>query len=502
MTPAKARIASQIPYPGRARTTILLAALQSLGDLGAEYSRFLRWRADLLPADEIRAFRETRHEVPPVSRRNLTLLLREELGARGDELLGRMDMKAVWSNLSRCGFRCEYQGRLIAVQVARDPISAAEFREFVERLRRNRELAGSVIGSNSILRQFMEWLSLSDDPLRERSYIEAVQEIGDQTSFVCPEIIPEICSRRVLTWSWIDGEPVSSRLVFTNERVAGQLAELVLEQCCALGIVDGDLDPDSILIAADGRLAVQHWNRMISLPPSLIPSALKYLSGVMSGNYPTAARMLLRLALGRCPEKLQAALLRELSSTAPEPKGRLHFPASAMMFENNWRALSKVVARTPLYLHGLHRNLNALGYWCAETEAARATGDQIAEAQFAVLGRLLRTRKAKLLTRQAASEWGLGSTILFVETLRQMGRTAEDLRENELSMRIDIEELSPGQESRNRFIRSLLSVGLLLVVFIVCLRWGPLMPVKWSVLPPIIAAAACLSLIWVAARLE
>ena len=113
---------------------------------------------------------------------------------------------------------------------------------------------------------------------------------------------------------------------------------------------------------------------------------------------------------------------------------------------------------------------------------------------------MLRTRIDGLMRVGVASEWALGSTILFVEAVRQIGHTAEDLRENDLCIGIDIEGTPAGQESRNCFARSVVSVGVLSIVFFMCLRWGPSLPARWSLLPEIIATLASLRILWVVMR--
>ena len=57
---------------------------------------------------------------------------------------------------------------------------------------------------------------------------------------------------------------------------------------------------------------------------------------------------------------LEARLLDELSNLEPELKINLQFPASAAVFEGNWRALKRTGARKPLFLDILHRNLIAV----------------------------------------------------------------------------------------------------------------------------------------------
>jgi hypothetical protein len=480
----------------------LFGILQELGGWYEAFARFLCWRADLLHADDVTTFRLAPDYAPPIGRADFVNLIRAELGSTGDQVAERLDPEPCWSTLARCAYRSEFKGRSVVIQAARRPFSALEFREFERGLRKHRGFSRTQAGSGVILRQFFEWTRLSEDPSRERSYLEALQDASGKTSCRYPQVVPEISSGPILSWLWPEGEPVKVRIAAGDRRIASQLAELVLEQTCLLGMIDADLDLESIVTTGDGRLALLRCNRMISLPPALRLSTLRYLSAVMSANFPIAARMLLRLAQGRATSNLEAALLKELSQVEPELKGWRRFPGSAMVFEGNWRAISRVVSRRPLHLDFLHRNLNAVGYWAAETVVSGPESDCIVEAQFAVLGRMLRRRMSSLLTGEAAGEWMAGSLMLFMETVRQMGRTAEDLRDNDLSLGMEIAGMKIESESRNRLTRAALSACVLLVTFLLSMRWGVRAPAPWSAVLGGIATAAFGALVWVVARID
>jgi hypothetical protein len=210
--------------------------------------------------------------------------------------------------------------------------------------------------------------------------------------------------------------------------------------------------------------------------------------------------MLLRLAVGHCPLQLEIALLKQMAGIEPDLKMRLRFPNSAMVFEGNWRALKKVVPQPPLFLECLHRNLNALGYWCAESVENTGSGDPIGQAQFAVLGRLVRRRLGDLTNTDDLTQMIAGSSLLFVETIRQASRTAEDLRDNELAMPMD-SDIGYESESRGGNLRNAVSVSVLLVVFLLSVHWGRSASMPASLLFTAVAAAAFVRLFWVVIRI-
>jgi hypothetical protein len=107
------------------------------------------------------------------------------------------------------------------------------------------------------------------------------------------------------------------------------------------------------------------------------------------------------------------------------------FPPSAGAFESNWRALATLAPARPLFLDCLHRNLLAAGYCNSDAVRAGAPArDAISEAQWPVVGRLIRTQLDMLLNRESAKEWAVGPAS-HVQPFREMNRLAEELRESD-----------------------------------------------------------------------
>jgi len=154
----------------------------------------------------------------------------------------------------------------------------------------------------------------------------------------------------------------------------------------------------------------------------------------------------------------------------------------------------------------MHRNLIAVGYWNAETAAppgaaTRSGSDFIAEAQWPVLGRMLRTRLGELVSRETASDWFIGSGLLFFESLRQVNRMAEGLRENDLSLGVDLQRDEDSAKIHQR-IRLGILIGMLLVVFIACLRYAVSAEGAWSAALSAVAVATGFALFWFVSRFD
>ncbi len=162
----------------------------------------------------------------------------------------------------------------------------------------------------------------------------------------------------------------------------------------------------------------------------------------------------------------------EFSGIEPELKIHRWFPPAAGAFESNWRALAKLVAARPMFVDSLNRNLVAIGYWNSDAVRAGAPMvDAIAEAQWPVVGRLVRTQMGMLMNRESAQEWAFGTGLLMFGTFREMNRLVEEVRENDISIGVDVSDWPRPRNGNGRAVYQV-ALGVLLVLFLAGLQWG------------------------------
>ncbi len=429
-------------------------------------------------------------------------ILFDELGEKGRALAAELEPQACWSTPARCAWKARHAGRVIAVEIARSPIPDLAFEEFERTVS---SLAGAGLEAavgRATLRQFREWMRLTDTPGRQRSYLEALATLRDRSATRYPAPIKDLSSGRVLCFEWVDGETLASALARGDANAVRLAAETVLEQMCLTATIDADMDPESMVITPDGRLALRRADRLIAVPPALAPACLKYISAVLAANAPAAANLLVKLTVGRTDLPLESQLLDELSNLEPELKVNLRFPLTPAVLEGNWRALANTGAERPLFVNAMHRNLIALGYWNAETATGKGTPeDYLASAQWPVIERVLRVRMGDLMTREAGSEWFIGSGLLLFESIRQIGRVADQVRDNELSIGVDVQTPSNESHAVARKIRYAVIIGMLLIVFLISLRAAGSASPQGTIFA-VLAAGAGVALFWFVARME
>jgi hypothetical protein len=479
-------------------------ALEELGGLFAAFGQFLCWRADLLGTDYLGRLRQLKLTVAPIPIGEVTRTISSELGATEPAvaLAQGLEQRVCWSTLARCAYHALYGGRAIAVQVARDPIPDSEFESFEAALKLIDEERLRDVISPAVLRGFREWMRISDSPARERSYLNALESVQERTIAQYPVLIQEISTEKLLCFEWMEGESLASHIAKGSPQAVQRVAECVLEQCCTLAAIDGDFDPETMILTPSGRLAFRRAGRLLAIPPASTHTCLKYISAVLASNAPAAAQTLVKLASGRPVLGLESLLLHELSNLEPELKINVQFPPSAAVFEGNWRALKRTGVDTPLFLDILHRNLIAVGYWNAEAAAPPLpAADLIAEAQWPVLSRILRTRLGDMVNRETASDWFIGSGLLFFESMRQINRLAEGLRENDVSMSLDLQN-GDNTSKTHRRIRSGILIGMLLILFLACLRFATASQGRWSTGFSLVAGAIGFALFWFVSRFD
>ncbi len=475
--------------------------LEQLGGLYAAFGRFLLWRSDILRSEALLQLNKTRLRVAPIPASAAAQRLKS-YGGPVAALAGPMQPDPCWSTISRCAFRTEHDGMPVVAEFAREPFPEAAFRELEKKLSVVQEPAFRPAITPEVFAQFRAWMQLSSSLGRERSYLESLRQVPTLVAY--PKIMEELCREDVLVFEWVEGDPVSTGITRGNAEDVRQLGECVLEQICIIGAVDGDLDLESMVRTPEGRLAVRNIDRFVPIPAALASSCHKYVSAVLSSDAPGAAHLLVKLSHGRTALHFETKLLDELSNLEPELKVNVQFPASAGVFESNWRAIQRSGLPKPLFLDVLHRNLVAVGYW--NSELARPdegrVPDLLAEAQWPVLSRLLRTRINDLFTREVASEWFIGAGLLAFEGIRQANRLLDQVRQNEVAVGVDIQTPPADQRMYRRAVRSRVGLGMLLIGFLVSLRFASIAGEPWSAVWAVLAASAAVGLFWMVARLE
>ncbi len=481
----------------------LRQALEELGGLYLAFGVFLQWRSDLLTSGELEALSVLDVTLPGQSRERVAALLTAELGDAGRQVASTLGSSPAWTTLTRTAWPAQFQNRAVIVQVANPAIhetSVDAFRSGVQALGSPQLVA---LQHPVVLQEFLDWVRTSESLENERAFLDAILHFGGDTAAVYPVPIPELCSLSVLTWNDVAGAPVAELINRGDPNICGLIARAVLEQFCALGMVEGDLRLDGMVLTPSGKLGFRRLSRPVATPPGLSAAALEYVAAAIARDASLSSRTLLRLAISYESPQLEKELISQLSAVEPELKVHRWFPPSAETFEANWRALSKLPVDRSIFLDCFHRNLVAIGYWQGDTVRLGAPmTDLIAAAQWPVVNHILQSRVKGLMNSDDAAQWAASSGLLMLGVMKETSRIAGEIRDNRLSMGFDLTTATASGTVNTR-PAWLLPLGLfLLMVFLVCLRWGALAPASMIIPVRVLTIAAGVGLFWVVLRIR
>ena len=110
-------------------------------------------------------------------------------------------------------------------------------------------------------------------------------------------------------------------------------------------------------------------------------------------------------------------------------------------------------------------------------------------------------RNKALAMGESASDWFLGSGLLFFELMRQTNRIAEGLRENDVSLGVELEREKDAAAIHRR-IRLGVFIGMLLILFLGSLRFAMAAQGAWSAVFSSVAVACAFALFWFVSRFD
>jgi hypothetical protein len=479
--------------PAESPAAQFVSTLSALGEKGLVFAQFLRGRLDILPDDYIERLAEVRLNVPPVPLKEFGQSLVDELGGTGKILARGLLPNPCWSTPARCAYQTDFQELCLVVQLARPCLSEAGVKELIADLRNSGHRISRIVTAPRVVAEFNEWLNATRLPSRERALFEALLQMRGKTQALYPALLPEFSTERVLCWRWIEGKPFPANLASASRKLRDALVEAVLEQICILGFVDGELDWGDVVALNGGGLAFRRISRPITVPMGRNRFVLRYITSMLSENTADAARWLLELAGYRGSSRMKARLVAVMSEVQPEFSGTRRILPPLAAFVGAWRALSNLAVERPLFVNYLHKNLIALA-------DAQTSPSGIQEAQAAVMGTMLRNRIGDV-GKESIKEWAMSSGMVVLESVRYANRMAEELRDDATSSHHSPDPAENQTHLNGSFGYGMLT-AILLVAFLLCMRWSTIVGVPWSTVLTVGVVVAGIGMFWSVSRMS
>ncbi|MGH6906130.1 MAG: ABC1 kinase family protein, partial [Geminicoccaceae bacterium] len=113
-----------------------------------------------------------------------------------------------------------------------------------------------------------------------------------EAQIAVPEPVPELSTRRLLTMTWLEGEPILGRL----DRAGSERAELAIIMFRAwyvpffeYGVLHGDPHLGNYTVRADGGLNLLDFGCIRAFPPALVAAVIDLYEAVRTGDQALAA---------------------------------------------------------------------------------------------------------------------------------------------------------------------------------------------------------------------
>ena len=98
-------------------------------------------------------------------------------------------------------------------------------------------------------------------------------------------------------------------------------------------------------------------------------------------------------------------------------------------------------------------------------------------------------------------EWTMGGGIMMVEGMRQINRIAKGLRDNDIGVRIALDDHHEDRTKPNVAVRQGALLGVLLAIFLAGMHWSSSFPAPVSTVLTSAALLAAAAVLWILLRI-
>lgn len=249
----------------------LASALEELGPSWIKLGQLLSTRPDLLPPNYIAALSRLQDTVTPVPADKVMTIIESELGAQVDELFLEFDREPLaTASLAQVHRALLHDGTEVAVKVQRPGVRQRieidlEVMHEMARFATRFTAFGKRYDLVQMVRELEHSLSQELDFQVEADNTRLIsRQIAEFQRLTTPTVYSSYTSRRVLTLSFVHGRhlaDVSSAELreLDTKAIAQELLSAYLKQIVIDGVFHCDPHPGNIFLCDDGRLALMDF---------------------------------------------------------------------------------------------------------------------------------------------------------------------------------------------------------------------------------------------------
>lgn len=290
------------PTPDQVR-----AAFEELGIVFVKLGQVLSTRRDLLPIAYAETLERLQDRLPAEDPDAIRRVMVSELGRPPEEMFAEFDQAPLAAaTVAQVHAARLADGHEVVVKIQRPDLE----RRIADDLAVLAYLAAALdalipvlrpLDPPGMVREFHAGLLRELDFRREARTVRRFREaLADDRSVWIPDVIPSLCTEKVITFERSHGAHVKSYLGSHPQHgpaVARRLAAVFLRQVFVEGLFHADPHPGNFFVLADGTLCLHDFGMIGELDTATRDALAELLGGIVRGDARTAAQAYLDLGL-------------------------------------------------------------------------------------------------------------------------------------------------------------------------------------------------------------
>jgi predicted unusual protein kinase regulating ubiquinone biosynthesis (AarF/ABC1/UbiB family) len=274
----------------RANARRIRDAIIRAGGLFIKVGQLISILSNFLPPEFRNELEGLQDRLPPRPYDEIAARIRAELGRSPDEVFAEFDPTPVaTASLAQVHVARLSDGKKVAVKVQHDHIDEVA-RDDLVAVRRIIALVQRVTGLRGLEAYHPEISQMIAEELdfsREAANLEAIaNQFADDSGIRCPAVIGELCTRRLLVTTFMEGTKVTdfaglAARGFNRRAVAERVVTAYCRMIFVNGVYHADPHPGNIFVANDGAIVFVDFGAVGVLAPHMREGIPAFFEGVV-----------------------------------------------------------------------------------------------------------------------------------------------------------------------------------------------------------------------------